>query len=94
MPSKLREIKFPEKSNQERMAFIDKKLFIVNGLNKNKTKGVYITVVSLDSGDKIKEFLAVSLDHLEGKPASLCERVKVDGDVLLLTLSQGKDRNL
>ena len=91
IPSKLKEIKFPEKSNQDRVAFSDKKLFIVNGLNKNKKKGVFITVVSLDSGENIKEFLAVSLDHLEGKPASLCERVKVEGDVLLLTISQGKD---
>ena len=76
------------------MAFSDKKLFIVNGLNKNKKKGVYITVVCLHSGENIKEFLAVSLDLLKGKPVSLCERVKVDGDVLLLNISQGKDRNL
>ena len=96
MPSKIKEIKFPEKSNQERVAFSDKKLFIVNGLNKScthglhKKTGVFITVVSLDTGENIKEFLAVSLDLLE--PVSICERVKVDGDVLLLTISQGKDR--
>ena len=94
MPSQLREIKFPEKSNQDRVAFSDKKLFIVNGLNNNKKEGVYITVVSLDNGEKIKEFLAVSLDHLEVKPVSLCERMRVDGDVLLLTISQGKDRKI
>ena len=85
------------------MAFSDNKLFIVNGLNKNKKKGVYITVVSLHSGKNIKEFLAVSLDHLKGilkisdrgiLKVNVCERVKVDGDVLLLTISQGKDENL
>ena len=85
------------------MAFSDKKLFIVNGLdkscplnkyNKDKRKGVCITVVSLDTGKKIKEFLAVSLNLLERKPVSLCERVKVDGDFLLLTISQGKDNKL
>ena len=92
IPSKLKAIKFPEKSNRERVAFSDQKLFIVNGLNKNKKQGVYITVVSLHNGENIKEFLAVPLDQLEGKPASLCEGVKVAGDVLLLTISQGKNR--
>ena len=84
------EIKFPEKCNQDRFAFKQKKLFIVNGLNKKKQKGFYIQVIDLDDGKTIKEFLAVSLKDLEGKTTSLCQRLKIEGDFLLLTISYGE----
>ena len=86
----MKEIKFLQKHDQDRIVFNSKKLFIVNGLSKEDKSGIFMTVVCLDSGETLKEFLAVSLDSLEDKSTTnLCTSVKVEGDVLLLTTSHG-----
>ena len=93
MPSSAEKIKFPKKHNQDRIAFNNRKLFIVNGPSKNKENGIYIQVLSLDSGENVKEFLAVSLDRIEERTeevSSLCTGLQVEGDNLLLTTSHGK----
>ena len=88
----MEEIRFLEKFNQneDRIAFNNKKLFIVNGLTKDGKSGIYMKVINMDSGEVIKEFLAVSLDLLKAKITHLCTSVKVQGNVLLLTTSHGK----
>ena len=90
MPSSSKRLKFPKKYNQYRIAFNNQKLFIVNGPKKNKEDGIYIQVVSLESGKTVQEFLAVSLDRVEELTAdltSLCTGLVVEGDTLLLTTS-------
>ena len=90
MPSSSQRLKFPKKYNQYRIAFNNQKLFIVNGPKKNKEDGIYIQVVSLESGKTVQEFLAVSLDRVEELTAdltSLCTGLVVEGDTLLLTTS-------
>ena len=94
----MKEITFHERFKQERVAFHDMKLFIVNAGKQRKEKGIFVEVVSLEDGREVKTFLAVpseKLNIVRGKTStSIRTRMQILGDYLALTTSHGEVREI